>query len=87
MNIVRFLLLCFLFRFYGIGYAQSSVDLVMNDLIQVRKDGKVFYSQFDYYSPSDNKLLNSSAKEMKGRDNSPYTIKHCAEQYMEFYQS
>ena len=38
-----------------------------------------------------NKVLNNydfyKANAMKGKDNSPYTIKHCAEQYMEFYQS
>lgn len=27
------------------------------------------------------------ANAMKGKDDSPYTIKHCAEQYVEFYQS
>lgn len=64
---VTLVLILFLLLSDGLT-AQTRLDPLMEELLKARNEGKVYYSQFDYYAPRDNKLVNSTAKEKLGKD-------------------
>ncbi len=75
MRKIIVLIFSFLLLLSCVSCAQTRRDELLTDLLNAQKHGKVYYSQFDYYAPRDNKkLANSAARQKLGVDIKMYGV-------------